>query len=160
MRYRRLAFGLFTVILMAGGAVAQEKFPELRPDLKAPEESKWTFRDRIDFYTWTLAEDKKVGERPQSGFGIYFGFHPDLNVDKKVAKRVKGTAFNQEVSWWEQKSDDPKSPPVRREALLTYRHGKEYLPLELHVWIWAETDERVAELEGWIKSLKFELRSK
>jgi hypothetical protein len=152
-----LAFCLFA----ARPATAQEKFPELEPDLQAPAGYALTFRDGPDFYVWRMAEEAKGDDRSRSGFGIYFGLHPSLSqVDKKTAKEIKGTICGQDAVWWVQTSDDPKHAKFRRDARIDYRHGKEYLTLALHIWIWGDTEERVTQLETRLKSLKLKVRAK
>lgn len=154
---------LLVGILLACAATASEEetFPELRPDLKAPKGYSWKFEDGPDFYTWTLAEDKKEGEEARSGIGIYFGLNPSLeHIDEKTAKKVKGKVCSQDVTWYVNASDNPKDWGVGRDAVLTYEHGKGFLAIKLHVWIWAPTEKRVTELARQLESLKMVSRNK
>jgi len=149
------------VAFLAGEALGGDAFPDLRPELKAPKGYTLTYKKGPDFYTWVLSEDEKAGEKRASGIGIYFGLHPDMeHVDKKTAKQVNGTVCSQKVSWWVEVAGEAKPRSVRRDVVITYNHGKGFIPLELHFWVWGPTEEAVAGLAKQLESLKFVERDK
>jgi hypothetical protein len=133
-------------------------FPELRPLLDVPEGYTLTFRDGPDFYVWVMTDNVQVGERYRSGIGMYFGLHPNPRVDEASARQIRGQLCSRQVIWWVERIDSGQNPWVRRDAVIKYEHGKGFLPILLHVWIWGETDDRVAELARHVESLQFSKR--
>jgi hypothetical protein len=149
---------IIIIIVTSGDAVsAQDRFPELRPDLKPPEGYRLKFRDGPDFYTWVLAPEKPADRH--AGLGMYFSLHPQP-IDKKVAKQVKGTVCSCDVSWWVRISEDDKDKQIWRETIITHEHGKEYLPIQVHLWVGGGTEQEADALAELLKSLKFVPREK
>jgi hypothetical protein len=155
----RWACGQLVIVAVLGLAGCDERstgqFPELRPVLEAPDGYTLTFRDGPDFYTWVLAEDRKVGGRHRSGVGIYFGLYPNLKVDESTADRLEGRLCSRDVVWWVERSDDPKDPWIRRDVVIDYEHGPGFRPIKLHCWIWGQTEEQVGTLARRVGMLSF-----
>lgn len=133
------------------------RFPELRPVLDPPPHYAWEFHDGPDFYVWVLADPEVVRDRARSGIGIYFGLHPNLDSAKGATERVPGRVGTQKVTWLIERADGADAW-VRRDAVLDYDHGREFLPIRLHVWVWGPSDEQVAGLAGRLEGLSFTSR--
>jgi hypothetical protein len=145
-------------LLLRGDGRREGRFPELRPALDALPGYAWEFRDGPDFYTWVMAEGKKVGRRHRSGIGIYFGHHPNLSAAEGAAERAGGRVCGKKVTWMVDRSTDAADPWVRRDAVLSYDHGEGFQTITLHVWVWAQSEKQVAELTEQLEALSFSPR--
>ncbi|QDU19869.1 hypothetical protein [Urbifossiella limnaea] len=134
------------------------QFPELKPDLAAPEGYAWEFRDGPDFYTWVLAEPVEAGKRSRSGAGVYVGHHPNPSKTAGDEGRVPGRVCGRDVTWLIERSDAPADRWVRRDVVFGYDHGPGYAPVRLHVWVWGPTEDVVAGLAGRLGDLTFSPR--
>jgi hypothetical protein len=147
-------------LLAARNDHATGQFPELKPDLAAPAGYKWEFHDGPDFYTWVLAEPAEAGKRSRSGVGMYFGHHPNPSETAGAEGRVAGRVCGRDVTWLVERSDAATDPWVRRDVILDYDHGRGYMPVSLHVWVWGPSDEVVAELVAQLADITFSTRTR
>jgi hypothetical protein len=130
------------------------QFPELRPALEAPAGYSWEFQDGPDFYTWVMAEKEMAGDRNRSGIGIYFGLHPQRSAVENAMEQMSGRAVSRKVTWSVTRSNESNSPWVKRDTFLKYNHGREYRTIGLHIWVWGQTEEQVAELAKHVENME------
>lgn len=155
MSYRALCGFLVACAFGGCGTRDEGAFPELKPDLPAPDGYKWQFHNGPDFYIWFLAEPNPEGKRGPSGIGIYFGLHPNPSATAGADGRAVGRTCGREVTWLIERNDDATDRWVRQDALFDYDHGRGFRPLRLHVWVWGPTEEATANLLKRVEELKF-----
>jgi hypothetical protein len=135
-----------------------DRFPELQPALDVPPGYSFDFRDGPDFYTWIIAEARKVGARPRSGVGMYIGLHPDISHTQGTVERAAGKVCGRSVTWMIERAGDANEPWIRQDAVFQYEHGAGYRAVALHVWVWGPTSEVVAGLAKRLETMKLVAR--
>jgi hypothetical protein len=84
---------------------------------------------------------------------LFLGFEVGPAETEYAIGRELGRVATHKVEWFLEKHhiDDT---PVRR-CVFEYRHGRGYLPVGVHVWVWGQTDEQVDLLLNKLETLKF-----
>ena len=106
---------------------------------------KWHLSDGPDFYIYR-AESK------ESGVGIYFGLHPNFQVDEKE-KKESSHLLATKVEWFQSKEE---SRFQQWETLIPYEHSPEFMKLKLHLWVWGSDEEQIKSLVSKLESLSLE----
>jgi hypothetical protein len=124
------------------------KFPELRPAGAPPSGYEFVFKQGPDFYFWLCEPKVKSAGARDPGFGVYFGTAPSFSSSRV---QEPGIVAGLPVAWSEWRTD----AEVRREALLWYRHGSEYMTIQLHVFVHAPSQDQLEPLLTALASLRF-----
>lgn len=130
------------------------EFPELRPAFEESESYKLEFQSGPDFYLWYGHLVSRPSEK--IGFGIYFGLHPNPSSRGMQTKKSKGIFAGQRVTWsqWQDKSEG--TTVFWKETILVYDHGKRYLPIQVHAFLYADTAKDLERLTKDLENLRFE----
>ena len=145
----RLAFGV--AVLLAGCTRAgSQRFPELEIVGGVPSGFTWQFQNGPDFYVYRATSSAQ----PESAVGVYFGRAPSFHPNAEASPEV-GSFAGKAVAW-----EAPARPagPLRRDALVPYRHNYSSLELKLHLWVQASSKEQLTELMAALSGAKVQAR--
>lgn len=134
------------------------RIPNLQPADRLPDGYEWQLENGPDFYIYRA-------QRPgndSSGVGIYFGNMPSLDffegTPSEDLPREYGRVFSQRTSWVVlDGKEEMVAHPFYRTTILEYRHSI-YMPLKLHVWVYAEERNELEELLHSLENLRIESR--
>lgn len=73
-----------------------------------------------------------------------------------MPKIVSGLASNKTVIW--QIENNQEINTLIRETVLPYKHGIQYLTLNIHIWVHAKIKEKMEALLKVLESLEFEVK--
>lgn len=128
--------------------------PDLRPVLDATSGYAWERDESDGGYSWILREvDWQPGQRPRSGLGLYISYHPGPADTPHAVGRQTGRVGQYPVEWFHERDHVTGNPVCR--AVYEYRHGRRQAPVAIHVWVWADTTERLNDLLTRLETLTF-----
>lgn len=128
------------------------EFPILEPNADLPTNYQWIYQEGAeDFYIyWASSKEDNA-----SFTGIYFGLHPQFEASDKHQK-IKGKVADKTVIW--QIENNQEINMLIGETVLPYKHGTQYLTLNIHIWVHAKTKEKMEALLKVLESLEFEVK--
>lgn len=127
--------------------------PDLEPVGGLPDGCEWQFQDGPDFYIYQANCPDDT-----SGVGIYFGNMPNFDLPKGVFPkdfpRKPGCVASRHISWIVlDGKEDITVHPFYRTAIFEYQYSI-YVPLKLHVWVFAESEGDLEELLHSLEDLR------
>jgi hypothetical protein len=138
------------ILLAACNRAGPPRFPELEVVGGLPPGFTWRFQNGPDFYVYRATS----AAQPESEVGVYFGRAPSFSSNAEASPEV-GSFAGKAVAW-----EAPARPagPLRRDALVPYRHNSSSLELKLHLWVQAPSKEQLSELMAALRGAKVQAR--
>ena len=134
------------------------RIPLLEPVAELPDGYKWQLEDGPDFYIYRAQHPNT-----SAGVGIYFGNMPnssiqDLASDEDLPSQRDHVA-SQAVSWIVLDGKEKVTGHLfYRTTMLEYQYTI-YMPLKLHIWVYADDQSDLEELLHSLESLRFTKRN-
>jgi hypothetical protein len=144
------AFASIALAIGVASAFAQEPSAQDCPELPAESGFAWEFKLGPDFFL-CYAKETRGGRQ---SFGVYQGFAPSFRPENS-ALGESGVVGGHDVIWYAMGQGDDAGFKLARQTVFDLTPLADGATPKAHVWVYADTEEELAEMLGLLQVAKF-----